>query len=88
MFLVPSKANMRSADPILPLKIKNATAFNGFLVAVGCFRALFSRTTIVVLSCAPQTRRHAGCDSYYRHMPLGLGGSAPECHSGLTAATH
>ena len=29
-----------------------------------CFRALLSRTTSGVLSCAPRTRRHAGCGCY------------------------
>ena len=40
MALVLSKVNMRSVDPILPLKIQNSNAFNGFLAVVGCFRAL------------------------------------------------
>ena len=69
MFLVPSEVNMRAAGPILPLKIQNSNASNRFWVAFGCFRALLSRTTSGVLSCAPQTRRHAGCGSYYRHTP-------------------
>ena len=30
MVLGPSKVNVRSADPILPLKIQNSNAFNGF----------------------------------------------------------
>ena len=64
MALVLSKVNMRSVDPILPLKIQNSSAFNGFLAVVGCFRALLSRTTSGVLSCAPRTRRHAGCGCY------------------------
>jgi hypothetical protein len=67
--LVPSKVNVRSADPILPLKIQNSNAFNGFFAVVGCFRALLSRTTSGVLSCAPRTRTHAGCGSYHRHIP-------------------
>ena len=69
MALVLSKVNMRSVDPILPLKIQNSNAFNGFLAVVGCFRALLSRTTSGVLSCAPRTRRHAGCGSYHRYTP-------------------
>ena len=69
MALVLSKVNMRSVDPILPLKIQNPNAFNGFLAVVGCFRALLSRTTSGVLSCAPRTRRHAGCGSYHRYTP-------------------
>ena len=40
MALVLSKVNMRSVDPILPLKIQNSNAFNGFFAVVGCFRAL------------------------------------------------
>ena len=69
MVLVLSKANVRSAGPILPLKIQNSNAFNGFFAVVGCFRALLSRTTSGVLSCAPRTRTHAGCGSYHRHIP-------------------
>jgi hypothetical protein len=40
MALVLSKVNMRSVDPILPLKIQNSNAFNGFFCRCGCFRAL------------------------------------------------
>ena len=69
MVLVLSKANVRSADPILPLKIQNSNAFNGFFAVVGCFRALLSRTTSGVLSCAPRTQRHAGGGSYHQHTP-------------------
>ena len=35
MALVLSKVNMRSVDPILPLKIQNSNAFNGFLPLLG-----------------------------------------------------
>ena len=39
MFLVPYTymANVRSADPILPLKIQNSNAFNVFLPLLGAF---------------------------------------------------
>ena len=37
MALVLSKVNMRSVDPILPLKIQNSNAFNGFLPLLGAF---------------------------------------------------
>ena len=37
MVLVLSKVNMRSVDPILPLKIQNSNTFNGFLPLLGAF---------------------------------------------------
>ena len=37
MALVLSKVNMRSVDPILPLKNQNSNAFNGFLPLLGAF---------------------------------------------------
>ena len=61
----------------MPLEIQNSNAFNGFLAVVGCFRALLSRTTSGVLSCAPRTRRHAVVpitDTHHkRHLPAQYG---------------
>jgi hypothetical protein len=37
MALVLSEVNMRSVDPILPLKIQNSNAFNVFFAVVGAF---------------------------------------------------
>ena len=66
----------------MPLKIQNSNAFNGFFAVFGCFRALLSRTTSGVLSCAPRIRRYAGCGSelvpitdthHKRHLPAQYG---------------
>ena len=59
MALVLSKVNMRSVDPILPLKIQNSNAFNGFLPLLGAFVLCSDGPRAACSPAATRRPRHA-----------------------------
>ena len=54
-----SKVNMRSVDPILPLKIQNSNAFNGFLPLLGAFVLCSDGPRAACSPAATRRPRHA-----------------------------
>ena len=59
MALVLSKVNMRSVDPILPLKIQNSNTFNGFLPLLGAFVLCSDGPRAACSPAATRRPRHA-----------------------------